>query len=97
MLQGLQPELPHPLRLGLHVGDLFDDFLGEPPLRREHVVRGILPAEAVPLGQFLEMLFLRYRHGTSPSFASRRLIVATGQSTPEVYLGDWIRNPRSQA
>ena len=47
-LQGLQPELEHPLGLALHGRHLADDLLGEALLRLEDVVLGVAPAELVP-------------------------------------------------
>src|SRR5207249_4775958 len=58
----LQPGLPHPLGLALEPGDLLDDLLVQPPLRREHVVCGVVPPEAVALAQLSEVLFLGDGH-----------------------------------
>src|SRR5438067_6062441 len=62
VLQGLQPELPHPLGLALEEGDLLHDLLGQALLGLEHVVIGIVPAEAVALGELLEMFLLGGGH-----------------------------------
>src|SRR5439155_5730840 len=65
VLEGLQPELPHPRWLGLHEGDLLHDLFGKALLRLEHVMRRIVPTEPVALAQFLEMLFLGHCHRTN--------------------------------
>jgi hypothetical protein len=91
VLQGLQPVLPHPVRLVLEAADLLDDLGGEALLRLEDRVRGVFPAETVSLGKLLEMLFLADGHVT-PSDRRRRSLPGYPRLLFEVYLGGRIRS-----
>src|SRR3712207_1496636 len=87
VVEGLQACLPHPLGLALEPRDLLDDLAVQALLRREDVVRGVAPAEAVPLAEFAEVLFLADGHdGVSPSrLRPRRAGGATPPMTFKVY------------
>src|SRR4051794_29898420 len=65
VLEGLQPVLAHPIRLALECGDLLHDGFGQPLLRHEHRMVGVMPPEAVALVEFLEVFFLGDGHALS--------------------------------
>ena len=90
MLQGLQPALAHPVRLGLARGDLLDDRFGQPALGLEDGVRLVLPVEPIPLAQLSEVFLLANGHAVIPLHIDR---TDARRSRSKVYSRGRIRDP----